>query len=849
MIAQLRTLLLFYRRHLRVQPLRELMAVVGVAAGVALLFAVQVAHHSITGSFEEITHGVTGRATLEVAGRAPEGFDQRVAEEVERMPGVRALAPVFEEPIVVVGPRGDRALTLVGANEQITTLGGTLSREFERAGTASGNGLLVLTEPTAHAIGAHPGSVLAIRVAERTEYLALAAAVPSDRIGALAESPVAAAPLPIVQRLAGASGRVTRILIEPAPNREASLRRALTARYGATLNVRPIATEAKLLASAAGPEKQVTLLSSAISIVAGIILAYNALLLAGDERRRFIVYLVEAGTPDSTILATLAFDALILGLVGAALGLLMGDVISLFAYRTVPGYITAAFAVGGQRVIGAPTILIALGGGLLAALAAAALPALAALRAGAEAEPEAVGRTLRFTHKLRFSEAAVFVCGALLVCVSAATSATWPQTTSVALVGLAAGLVICLPMVMRQLLRLAYALARRSSDPAAQLATAELRGSPTRSVALLATGVVAAFLMVVIGGAAADVQHAVRRGASDLLSGAALWIKPGGVENVYTTQPFAYAETQRRLEHLAVVSSVLPWRDSFLDLPGRRVWVLGAPPQAAAQIAPGQLVRGSLGEADRHLREGGWAAVSQTIASEYHLHLGARFTLPTPTGNATLRLAAMIANYGWLPGAIVMNGNDRARLWDSPTASELAVTLEPGVTTEQGKRAVEGALTGGSALTVQTARERQAEVRQVLGTNQARLNDTTIVVLIVTVVSVIALVLAAIWQRRDRIESLIAIGMGAGQFMRMVFYESGTVLLVGGLIGMGAGIAGQDLVDRWLHQTTGAPVQFAPAWQLGLRTLVIAAVVSASASVIAALQTVRFGPDMVFSNK
>jgi len=91
--------------------------------------------------------------------------------------------------------------------------------------------------------------------------------------------------------------------------------------------------------------------------------------------------------------------------------------------------------------------------------------------------------------------------------------------------------------------------------------------------------------------------------------------------------------------------------------------------------------------------------------------------------------------------------------------------------------------------------------------------------------------------------------MGAGQFMRMVFYESGTVLLVGGLIGMGAGIAGQDLVDRWLHQTTGAPVQFAPAWQLGLRTLVIAAVVSASASVIAALQTVRFGPDMVFSNK
>ncbi len=75
------------------------------------------------------------------------------------------------------------------------------------------------------------------------------------------------------------------------------------------------------------------------------------------------------------IVASLAFDAFILGLVGSILGLLAGDVISLIAYRTVPGYIAAAFAIGGQRIVGLPTILIALGGGMLAAFAAAALPA------------------------------------------------------------------------------------------------------------------------------------------------------------------------------------------------------------------------------------------------------------------------------------------------------------------------------------------------------------------------------------------------------------------------------------------------------------------------------------------
>src|ERR1700683_1428158 len=154
MIGYLRTLLLFYKRHLRVQPLRELMAVVGVAAGVALLFAVQVAHHSITGSFEEISHGVAGNATLELAARGPEGFDQRTSAAGDRMPDVQAVAPILTQQVVAVGPTGRRALTLVGATEQVTALYGRLSSEFQRAAEGPERGSLLLTEAHANAIGA-----------------------------------------------------------------------------------------------------------------------------------------------------------------------------------------------------------------------------------------------------------------------------------------------------------------------------------------------------------------------------------------------------------------------------------------------------------------------------------------------------------------------------------------------------------------------------------------------------------------------------------------------------------------------------------------------------------------------
>jgi putative ABC transport system permease protein len=844
-----RTLGKLYRRNLRVQPLRELMAVVGIAAGVALLFSVQVAHHSITGSFEEISHGVAGNATLELSARGPEGFDQRVSAEVERMPGVQAAAPILTQPIVAVGPTGRRALTLVGATEQVTALHGRLSSEFQRASEGSQRGLLLLTAPTANAIGVRPGDPVTVLVGGRTEHMTLDAALGHSLIGAAAGSPIAAAPLAIVQSVAGLAGRVTRVLIEPTPGREAQVQHALRSRFGGTLNVRGVGTEVKLLGNAAASEKQVTLLFSAISIVAGVILAYNALLLAGEERRRFIVYLIEEGTPDSMVIASLAFDALILGLAGCVLGLLAGDLISLLAYHSVPGYIAAAFPIGGQRVLAPQTVVIAFAGGMLAAFAAAALPALATLRAGVASEPEAVGRTLSLAGKLRVSDRVVFTCGALLVCLSVAISALAPGTTVFALVGLAVGLVVCLPMTLHQLLRLARKASRHSDDPAARMAVAELRGSPTRSVALLATGTIAAFLMLVIGGSVSNVQSAVSRGATDLLSNASIWVKPGGAENVYTTQPFAYAETQRRLQRLPAVSSVEPWRDSFLDLPGRRVWVLGVPPQQRAQIAPSQLLEGSLATADRRLREGGWVALSQTIARERHLHLGERFTLPTPAGNANFRLAATTANYGWLSGAIVMNGADHARLWGSQKATQLAVTLRPGVTLDQGRQLVERALPSGSALTAQTVGERRAEVSAVLGSTLSRLTDTTIVVLVTTIASVIALMMAAVWQGRRRFNRLISIGMDFWQFARLIFYESGTVLLSGCAIGIVAGLIGQYLIDGWLQHTTGSPVQFTPAWQLGLGTLAVALAISLAASLIAVLRIADRQPRAAFATE
>src|SRR5258708_36971186 len=116
------------------------------------------------------------------------------------------------------------------------------------------------------------------------------------------------------------------------------------------------------------------------------------------------------------MMAWLVFAALRLGVFGCVLGLSLGDVISLVAFRSVPGYIRAAFPVGGQRLVGTATVLVSIAGGVLAAFAAAALPPIAVLRAGAAAGPGAIGRSTAPAPRGPPSHAVPFVFGVGLIC-------------------------------------------------------------------------------------------------------------------------------------------------------------------------------------------------------------------------------------------------------------------------------------------------------------------------------------------------------------------------------------------------------------------------------------------------
>jgi putative ABC transport system permease protein len=257
-----------YWLRLRTQPVQEALAVAGIAVGVALIFAVEIANTSVPASVRDLVRGIAGPASLEVAARAPEGFDERLMSKVGEAPGVFGDSGVLDARVTVVGPHGHRALTLFGADAAISSIGGPLAHRFptrvlESAAPAGVQALglirqlhgahvdtIALPEGAAHALGASVGQLLLIDAGGRQVVVLCGAVLSARQFGAAAESPVAIAQLPAAQRIAGLPHRLTRILILPERGQEATARRALMRLFGRTLNVRSSDSEVNLLEAA-----------------------------------------------------------------------------------------------------------------------------------------------------------------------------------------------------------------------------------------------------------------------------------------------------------------------------------------------------------------------------------------------------------------------------------------------------------------------------------------------------------------------------------------------------------------------------------------------------------------------
>ncbi len=794
---RLSSILRLYRVRVRARLTQELFAVLGIAIGVSLLFASQVVNTSLNGSVERLTNGIVGQMRFQLASRDSTGFDERLVRRVEALPGVQAAAPVIEQNANLVGPKAQESVDLIGVDPQLEHFAGPIARRVNLIRIARAN-VVTASNAVAEDVGAASLRTVQLQLGAGSTRVLLVPDLIGPGSAALQASPIALAPLATVQRLAALPGRVTSIYVRSPPRLDRVVRRELERLAGGRLNVRPADINTLLFRRAAGPVDQSTGLFAALSALVGFLFAFNALLLTVPQRRSLIEDLRLDGYTRQMIVQVLLLDALVLGVVASALGLLLGEELSVALFSSSPGYLSFAFPIGTERIVTATAVVLAIAGGMLAAT----VGVLAPLRAEIVQRPSGLAQVAARRQRTSWLLLAALACLAMTTVILLAA----PQSAIVGVVSLALALLLALPALLDLTVRASDRAQRLLSGAASFLALVELRSRANRprSLAIAATGAIAVFGSVSIQAARDNLQRGLDASARGIDSRADIWVSLDGNANSLATTPFS-DRFGSAIARLPGVAGVALYRSSFLDWNERRTWVIAQPREDARPIAWSQIVSGDPTLATARLRADGWVVASRAIAEEHHLRIGEAFLAPTPHP-IWLRVAALSTNLGWPPGALVLNADDYARAWGSPDPSAYQVKPDAGVSASVVSAEVRRLTGPASGLRVETRAEREQLHYGTASQGLSRLTQIRSLVLIAAVLAMAAAMGAMIWQRRVRLADMKVDGFSRLVLWRALLWESAVLLGLGCALGALFGAYGQLVLSRALSTVTGFPV-------------------------------------------
>jgi putative ABC transport system permease protein len=815
-----------YRRRLRVHAVQELLAGVGVAIAVALVLASTIASQSVAGSAGEVVRAVIGPASLQLHARSSDGFQEHLLARVEHLPGVKQAAPILEQTATLRTGAHSRngwvgkqvTVDLAGADTSLVVLDG-LAHTLPIATLSPGG--LGLSRSTAQALALPSGSragTVSLDLRGRDTPIRVSAVLGHETFGALAQAQVAVMPLADLQRLAGLEGRVSRILVQTQPGREAAVRSELRAVAGGTLQVEAADQDVAALKQALRPSNLASEFFATVSALIGLLLAFNALLLTAPERRQAIARLRVKGTRSTGIVQMLASQALFLGIVASAVGVLGGYLLSRGVFHESTGYLAEAFTLGNATSVAASTVLLVFVGGLLATCVASAVPLLD-LRGGKAlnavyAQGGVPGNALSSQAQRDLAVAAV-----ILLVLATATFVLAPSLALLACAVLALASVCTVPLAFAGILRLARAL----SDSYKRLnilevALTPLKATTVRTLALAATGVVALFGSVALGGARDDLLRGIHGFAHSYSADASIWVSNPGDNQA--TSDFAGDGQAARIARVPGVERVNVFQGGFLQLGTRRVWVIARPAGADSNVLRSQVTGGNANRAITRLGEGGWIAVSKQIAEVEHVGIGGTLTLPTPAGETHFRVAATTTNLAWPPGVIFMSAADYSHYWAPPPThpttapTALGVQLRPGTNVLRARSAIASALGiagggragTGNGLEVVTAHTREASIDDLAGEGLGQLGEISTLLEIAAIFALWTAGTSAVWQRRASLAKRQRSGVKPHRLWGILLVESALILLGGCLTGAVAGIYGQVIIDAYLKHITGFPV-------------------------------------------
>lgn len=827
---------------------RSVLTGTGIVLGVAILFGVLVANATTQVGVDRLFEDFTGRADVVASpvgvfdAELPEGAGDRL----RALPDVRELSAGYGTPAVLPEERreGEPDEPVRISVNGVVPAEDTKFQNFVfvaggRFPTASDE--VVLSERLATDLGVRSGETVDVRGRERTQALRIVGLLERKGAGRAGQGRVGYTTIDTARALGG-DGPATFTGASLILTEGTDVETWLDANQDALDGVRM--EDAGNLAAGFREFLRVfgTFLTffAGITLFVGAFLIYLTLSMAVIERTRMYGTLRALGATKPQVRRIVLLEALVLGAVSTALGLVLGLGLAWGLLRLIAALFELPIE---GLVIGAGSVVGAVIVGMLVTALSSLLPAV---RAGRLAPVEAMkGDHIRDTRlsRLWIAGAALLVVG---VAVQPATAGNESGLGSLAVIGILLGTVLLVPLLLRPLASLLGRVTNRIARGVGEVAVLHLAKERSRSAYTLALVMVVMAMLFATGGLYLSV-----RGAMDEIVerqfGADMFIS-SGESDFGPPRPLSEedASALRSRSDLRAISPVRFGQTSVQRPNGDNdfVFVRVIEPESYFDVAGYFWTDGEDASAQSALAGGGAVLLSDGVARRLDVERGDNVMLRTREGKVAFDVAGVYVSPPG-PPEISMGIGDGERYLAAREPVAYIADVTPGADPDAVGASITSALQ--ERIDVETASELKAEVSDQIGSYFRIVYAILLIAAIVGLLGLANTLAMSVLQRFREIGILRAVGVTRGQVWRMVLVESVTLGLVAFVLSIPLGWLLTALVVSTTGDGFGFEMATAYPWSwipivalFGLIVAVVAAVApgrrAARLEVVGALQ-------------
>ena len=774
------------------------LSVVGVALGVAVVLAIDLATQSARAGFRVSAETVSGRATHRITsetGLVDESLLTRLRTEI----GVRASAPVLEgyasSPLLP-----GQALRILGVDPfsegpfRPFVAGG--SGGFAAGGSAgldvgtfvTTRGAIVMSAPTAARAGVAPGDTLPVLVGGEAWDLPIVGSLqPEDDLARAGLSDVLLMDVSGAQDVLGAVGGLTHIdLAIPDTPAGADILSRIGEMLGPGASVAPAGTRTEAMAGMIDAFDVNLTALSLLALIFGMFLIYNSVTFSVVQRRDLLGRLRTVGVTRSEILRMILREAAWIGAAGSAIGLGVGIVLARGLVRLVTRTINDLYftvsveGVAIEPVVVAKAAALGVGATLLAALppaleAASAQPRLTTLRSVSE-------------ERMRRLIPRAAAAGAMLAAGGWALLELPTRSLGVSFTGLAlvmSGLALLTPAGAVLLVRALRPPLRLLGGTLGLIASRGVVSSLSRTAPAIAALVVAVSVTVGLGVMIQSFRGSLER-----------WLDGTLQADVYVSLPGPTASRATGTLWPGLVEAFVSHPDVEAHSTYRAVDVLeegGGYRMVALDLAPRgetafEFPSGDHEEIMSAFRAGEGVTVSEPFAFHRGLARGDEVTLPTPAGERSFPILGIFRDYGSDQGTVMMSRRIYDRWFDDADITSLALFLRPGADSEAVVSDLLGRVPEGRTVIARTNDTLRAASLDVFDRTFEVTAVLRLLAFVVAFVGVLSALMALELERSRELGVMRAWGLTPRELWRLVVTQTGLIGFVSGVLAVPMGV-------------------------------------------------------------